>query len=667
MKSNSLTNRILALALTLVMILGMLPSGIVSAEAADTVTPPAASESEVSYVAEVNGTKYETVEAAIAAAQSGDTVALMSDTTAAGPITIDKDITLNLNGFTLTLPERDNYAIVLKNSLTINGEGNVVVNGLYGIGLSTSCTGGLTINGGNFTGANADYLIGAYNGKVIINGGTLTAAYCVVNSFDGYNAVVEINGGALTAELPVLGVNTTVSEDATLNASEFLCVSNGTYYNDLETAIAEVASGSTITLLGDTTAAGPITIDKDLTLKLNGHTLTLPEHNNYAIVVKKNLTIEGGNVVVKGLYGIGLSTSCTGTLTVNANITGANADYLIGAFNGKVVINGGTLTAAYCVVNSFDGYNAVVEINGGTLTAELPVLGVNTTVSENVTLNASEFLCVSGGTYYNDLATAIAEAAPGSTITLLSSGMGSGAVINKNLTIDFGGFTYSFTEGVGSTGTPSNGLQILTGNKVVLKDGTLNVADGSADQFYILVQNYADLTVSAMTLDGPNLDKWSATDGDSYALSINSGNGTIENTTIIANNDGALAYAFDVCQYQTYATPTVTFNSGTVKGAVDVSSIGASTFVIEGGQFQDNALIGYVPYGKTMDETGKVITDTVIDTERELRDAIAKGGEVTLGADIALTGPVTIDKAVTLNLNGFPMTLPEHNNYAIVV
>ena len=32
MKSNSLTNRILAFALTLVMILGMLPSGLVSAE-----------------------------------------------------------------------------------------------------------------------------------------------------------------------------------------------------------------------------------------------------------------------------------------------------------------------------------------------------------------------------------------------------------------------------------------------------------------------------------------------------------------------------------------------------------------------------------------------------------------------------------------------------------
>ena len=38
MKSNSLTNRILALAMTLVMILGMLPSGIVSAENADTTT-----------------------------------------------------------------------------------------------------------------------------------------------------------------------------------------------------------------------------------------------------------------------------------------------------------------------------------------------------------------------------------------------------------------------------------------------------------------------------------------------------------------------------------------------------------------------------------------------------------------------------------------------------
>ena len=86
-------------------------------------------------------------------------------------------------------------------------------------------------------------------------------------------------------------------------------------------------------------------------------------------------------------------------------------------------------------------------------------------------------------------------------------------VIDKDITIDFAGFTYFLTEGVGSTGTKSNGFQILKGNTVTLKNGTLSVAASAADKFYILIQNYADLTVTDMILDGTNLDKWSFTDG----------------------------------------------------------------------------------------------------------------------------------------------------------
>ena len=439
-------------------------------------------------------------------------------------------------------------------------------------------------------------------------------------------------------------------------------------YESLEAAIAAAQSGDILTLLSDVTAAGPITIDKDITLNLNGFTLTLPEHSNYAIVVKGSLTVNGeGNVVVEGLYGIGLSTSCTGGLTVNGgNFIGANADYLIGAFNGKVTINGGTFTSNYCVVNNFEGYKGVLELNGGTLAADYPVLGA-ISGDNKATLIIGEFLCTANGAYYHDLAAAVAAVESGATIYVLADGEGPGFVVNKNVKIDFQGHTYSFTEGVGSTGTESNGIQVLAGSNLYLCRGVLNVVAESADKFYILIQNYGDLYVSEMTLDGTNLDKWSATDGDSYTLSNNSGDVLIENSTIIANDEGALAYAFDVCQYQSYAAPTVTFKSGTVKGAVDVSSIGNSTFVIEGGQFKDNSLIDYVVYGKTMDETGKVIIDTIIDSERELRDAIAKGGEVSLGGNIALTAPITINGDVTLNLNGYTLTLPAHSNYAIVV
>ena len=179
-----------------------------------------------------------------------------------------------------------------------------------------------------------------------------------------------------------------------------------------------------------------------------------------------------------------------------------------------------------------------------------------------------------GDVYYNTLAAAVEEAEAGAIVTLLKNVEGAGIVINKDVTIDFGGFTYTFTSpAVGSTGTESNGFQILKGNNVTLKNGTLNVAESAKEAFYILIQNYANLTVEDMYLDGTNLDKWSATDGDSYTLSNNSGHVDIHSSTIIANDEGAKAFAFDACKYQSYEAPVVTLwdNDNHVTGKVELT------------------------------------------------------------------------------------------------
>ena len=177
-----------------------------------------------------------------------------------------------------------------------------------------------------------------------------------------------------------------------------------------------------------------------------------------------------------------------------------------------------------------------------------------------------------GNVYYASLADAIAAAEENATVELYKGTSGSGIVINKSITIDFRGLTYSFNKGVGSTGTESNGFQILKGNTVVLKNGTLNVSRNHASKFYILVQNYANLTVENMKLDGTYLDKWSKTDGDSYVLSNNSGNVNIVKTTITANNDGDKAFAFDVCKKASYKAPVVTLDAeSTINGRVELS------------------------------------------------------------------------------------------------
>ena len=186
--------------------------------------------------------------------------------------------------------------------------------------------------------------------------------------------------------------------------------------------------------------------------------------------------------------------------------------------------------------------------------------------------------------YFNTLAEAVEAAENGQTITLLKDSEGKGIVIDKDVTIDFNDKTYTFNEGVGSGDLTSNGFQLLQGNTVVLKNGGLNVAETAKAKFYILVQNYANLTVEDMNLDGTNLDKWSTStdpnDGDSYVLSNNSGTVKIIGETNITANDESSAnpskaFAFDACDQTSkgYALPVVTVNTtGAIKGAVEVSA-----------------------------------------------------------------------------------------------
>ena len=172
------------------------------------------------------------------------------------------------------------------------------------------------------------------------------------------------------------------------------------------------------------------------------------------------------------------------------------------------------------------------------------------------------------------LADAVEAATEGNnTITLLRDAEGTGVVIDKDVKIDFANYTYTFVEhGVGDTQTKSNGFQIKKGNNVTLKNGTLNVDEEWKEKFYILIQNYSNLTVENMELDGTNLDMWSATDGDSYVLSNNSGNVNVIGTTIIANNDGDLAFALDACYNPAYTAPVVTLGEGVnVQGKVELS------------------------------------------------------------------------------------------------
>lgn len=131
----------------------------------------------------------------------------------------------------------------------------------------------------------------------------------------------------------------------------------------------------------------------------------------------------------------------------------------------------------------------------------------------------------------------------------------------KKITVDFNGCVYTVHKPtVGSTGTETNGFQLLKDSNITFMNGKLNSADAM-----ILIQNYCNLTLDGMVLDGTNL-----ANSNSYTLSNNNGTILIKDTTIIAKSGGV---AFDVCGFANYYGPSVTVDGKSViKGVIELSS-----------------------------------------------------------------------------------------------
>ncbi|MBR3870454.1 MAG: Ig-like domain-containing protein [Clostridia bacterium] len=530
-----------------------------------------------------------------------------------------KDVDVNITGGTISAENGlavysysfgDSYSGV---DVAISGEAEFNGDVAFGGGSSYNGSGAekVTVTGGTFNGG-----IYTYNTKehaIAVSGGTFTQAVEETYCADGF--VPADNG------------------DGTFGVVEFtpVATANGVKY---ETLAEAVAVGGEVVLLTDASGDG-IVIDKDVTIDLGGFTYTIDgalvgstgtKTLGFQILKDNNVTIKNG-AIAADVASIEANNEKTLKMLIQnyANLTLEDVTldmsaveamlYVVSNNCGETNITGATNITAPEGAVAFDVY----DYTAGGYT--VPTVNVDTTGTITGAIEVSETatLAVSGGTYtvalekawcadgfipadngdgtygvkvgeyvatangvgYETLAEAVAA---GGEVVLLKDVAGAGVVINNDVTIDFAGYTYTFTEGVGSTGTESNGFQILTGNTVVLKNGTLKVAEESKDKFYTIIQNYADLTVEDMTLDGTNLDKWSTTDGDSYVLSVNSGNVFVTgNTNIIANDEGDKAFAFDSCEKAPYTTPVVTVNTtGTIAGKIESTG---GDIAISGGTF----------------------------------------------------------------------------------
>lgn len=184
-------------------------------------------------------------------------------------------------------------------------------------------------------------------------------------------------------------------------------------------------------------------------------------------------------------------------------------------------------------------------------------------------------VCKIGDQEYTSLAEAVAAVPTDgtqTTIILLGNTTGGGVKVpsGKNIIFDLGGYAYTVNEKtVGSTGTETNGFQLLKGSTVTFQNGTI-YAGGSAR---ILLQNYANLTLKDVTLNAQENTQCE------YVCSNNCGTVNITGDTSIYAAEGQAA--FDVYYWPSngYIEGVIVNvdTTGTIGGRIEYTNDGTAT------------------------------------------------------------------------------------------
>ena len=608
-------------------------------------------------IAQIGSVNYASLQDAINAAKSRSTVKLLTDivldaqagteSTLYPQFTISgKKLTLDMQGHKISYSEESrtkNYgkaslltlSIDKGSDVTITGNGTIDTelgsNQAYGINILGGSN--LTINNGTFYGAMT--AVQVQKGGLVINDGTfLMAPTCkeqvpqyakyIINCIDAAwkdgSATVSIKGGTFGHDYS----HSPEGEGTSYLAPGYAPIANadGTYgvvagvaqigtkaYATLADAVAAAQDGDMVQLLGDVEQNTQLTIDKNITLDLNGKTIKNTQDiwgdNANAILSITN----GAKVTITGNGTIDAKENdCYTINVVKGDLTIENGTFygnvsVVQVQEGTLSVKGGTFdlhqkwegSSKYlfnCIDDAYANGSANVAISGGTFVGFDPSVspegegtsylapGYAPTDNGDGTYGVVAGVAQIGTKAYATLAGAVAAAQDGDTITLLSDCSGDGISIKDDtfpngLTIDFSG--HSYTVGgklVGSSGTASNGFHLLKGNTIVMRNGSIygdaSVAGDDTTQWSgspaIMIQNYSNLTLDGMTVKGGKQT--------CYTLSNNNGDTVIKDSTIIAGQNTQVGgpFAFDVCRYASYPSVSVTVEGNSViDGCVEVS------------------------------------------------------------------------------------------------
>ena len=566
--------------------------------------------------ASIGTAKYITLAAAIAAANNGETVTLLKDVTENVEIAKEKNLTLDLNGKTLsggtgtakaalynlgtitmrdtseaktgTIKRDDNGTVgetsyyVIRNWGTMTIEsGNVINNSGYRkvnstgsmVGSSLICNGDcdeggtLTIKGGTFTQNNFIAIKNGVLGVLKVTGGTITSNHSAIQNW--FEA--DITGGKITGQL----------------------------WTD---AWEEGKSVGKTTIGGDATFAGEIVMDITgsvaPTLAINGGNLN---------VTRWRITNDAANAGAKpAVSGGTFSSAVPAKYCAEGFIPTANADGSYGVKAGAYVAQIGdvkyeTLQEAIDAVKANETIYVLGNIDLGT--DELSTYDVKTTV-KNVTIDLGGYTVTSAGKYTVYLKVngwtiqngTIQNTNASTTYGTLYVGGSSNSTTLKNLTVESktNGVQFAIASsknGIKASITVEDGTKI-SGNYGVYMKGQPKPWRDTRDGQEILNVNGGEITGTTAAIAVFGAGKGNTKAGvivninggkvysDSYAIAGN-GSSVLENTTI--NISGGKVFSNkDTAIYHPQAG-TVTISGGEVYGVTGGVQMCAGTLNVTGG------------------------------------------------------------------------------------
>ena len=238
---------------------------------------------------------------------------------------------------------------------------------------------------------------------------------------------------------------------------------------------------------------------------------------------------------------------------------------------------------------------------------------------------------------YATVAEAVAAVQTGgaqATITLTQDFTGAGVKVQagQNIVFDLGGHTWDITDTVGSAGTETNGLQLLQGSTVTIKNGKVTSSTAK-----LLVQNYCDLTIDGVTMK--------AADG-SGNLTVSNNNGSTKITGGSVIDAPAGGSAFDSDKWGSYDGGNVTLENAVVNGNVQATNGGK--IELQGGTINGNVFASNYGSDAFSKESATV---TVSGTTINGNFTVQNNGAGTISGGM-VTGTVSSEGTNTVSVTG---------------